>query len=154
MQAVDPRVLRWRRSGKVASGKRAARGHWKPGNQIAPGKGARNTRNRRDFLAPGRGANPFWIGIQWPRAPRLPLATFLPRLPARRNRVPMTNEKCQMRDGKYVRARVAPHPPRDTSLSPCRVANREFPFPSIRAPARPSENDRRSPASVARNPFD
>gem|GEM_PF-3531962 len=77
--------LRQRRSGKVASGKRAARGHWTSEKEKGARQGRAEYQACRYLPAPVRGAIQLGRRIQWPRAARLPLATILPRLPARGN---------------------------------------------------------------------
>jgi len=74
--------LRQRRSGKVvASAQRAATGTSE--NEKGARQGRAEYQECRYLPAPVRGAIQLGIRIQWPRAARLPLATILPRLPAR-----------------------------------------------------------------------
>jgi len=81
--------LRQRRSGKVASGKRAARGHWEIRKR--KGRPARARGISGVPLPPGAraGRNPIGgtdpVAARFARFARLPLATILPRLPARGN---------------------------------------------------------------------
>ena len=76
--------LRQRRSGKVASGKRAAATGTSE-NEKGARQGRAEYQECRYLPAPVRGAIKLGRRIQWPRAARLPLATILPRLLARGN---------------------------------------------------------------------